>query len=116
MGVGRWTPLTHARRGLHTEAYVLAVAGEIDLVTEPQVRSALDAALRTEPAILIVDLTAVEFLGSTGLTALVAAHHGATTTQLRVVTNPAARRIMQITGLDTVLPLFATLDLALDAN
>lgn len=100
----------------HGHAYVLAVTGEIDLNTAPQLRGALDAALRTEPAILIIDLTDVGFLGSTGLTALVIAHQDAATTQLRVVANPTAHRLMQITGLDTVLPLFPTLDHALDGH
>ncbi|WP_243769841.1 STAS domain-containing protein [Amycolatopsis acidicola] len=86
----------------HGEAAVLAVSGDIDMVTAPEFEKALMAALRDRPERLVVDLSGVDFLGSAGLTALVAAHQEAgERTSLRVVAESnATARPLQLTGLD----------------
>jgi anti-anti-sigma factor len=53
---------------------VVEVQGEVDISTEPELRSHLAAVIATEPARLVVDLTGVEFLDSTGLGLLVWAY------------------------------------------
>ena len=53
---------------------VLAVSGEIDLATIPAFEGAIADALTQRPTALIVDLSAVDFLASAGLQALVATH------------------------------------------
>jgi anti-sigma B factor antagonist len=61
---------------------VLNVSGEIDLTSGPRLRAALDEILddpgATAPTGIVVDLTAVSFLGSAGLAVLVDAHEHAT--------------------------------------
>jgi anti-sigma B factor antagonist len=96
-------------------AAVLAVSGDIDMVTAPEFQRALIVALRDRPELLVVDLSAVDFLGSAGLTALVAAHQEAGPhTALRVVaTNSTTARPLQLTGLDQEIPVCATRDQAL---
>ena len=49
------------------QAAVLAVSGDIDMVTAPEFEKALLTALRDRPATLVVDLGGVDFLGSAGL-------------------------------------------------
>ena len=46
---------------------VLAVGGEIDMVTAPQFEKAIDDVLADDPATLVIDLTEVTFLASVGL-------------------------------------------------
>jgi anti-anti-sigma factor len=61
---------------------VLTVDGEIDLTSGPLLRAALDEIMDdsggTALAEVVVDLTAVTFLGSVGLAVLVDAHEHAT--------------------------------------
>ena len=46
---------------------VISVAGEIDSVTAPKLSASLHRELERRPAVLILDLTAVSFLGVAGL-------------------------------------------------
>lgn len=98
-------------------AVVLAVAGEVDLLTAPRFEDAVTRALNERPETLVVDLSKVEFLASAGLSVLVAAHHAAGEhTQLRVVTEGSATvRPMQLTGLDQQIPVYRSLEDALAA-
>jgi anti-sigma B factor antagonist len=95
------------------EGLILEVDGEIDGLTAPRLRDAVSKAFdRLDGKPLIIDLTAVRFLGSAGLRALFdiageAVHqHGRQ--PLRVVvdhTRPVIRPI-EIVGLDNVLALY----------
>ncbi|HKX76775.1 MAG TPA: STAS domain-containing protein [Acidimicrobiia bacterium] len=53
---------------------VVKVDGEIDLATVEQLESAVDQALRSGATQLVIDLTGVTFLDSTGLRALLQTH------------------------------------------
>ena len=52
-------------------ARTLALAGELDLVSSPALRHALDDAAGSDAELIIVDLRGLEFMDSTGLHALV---------------------------------------------
>ncbi|HEX6286073.1 MAG TPA: STAS domain-containing protein [Acidimicrobiia bacterium] len=52
----------------------IAVAGEIDLATVPELESAIDSAFSTDSLSLVVDLRESSFMDSTGLKALVMAN------------------------------------------
>lgn len=102
--------------GVHCE-----LDGEVDLDTTPALYDAVTAGIdhtRGEPCIL--DLTAVTFLGSTGLTALVGAtrHSEARREPLRIVVdhNRPVIRPIEITGLDDVLSLYHSVDEAVKAG
>ncbi|MFR9750063.1 STAS domain-containing protein [Nocardia sp. 004] len=101
----------------HDEATVLTVAGEIDLATAPALENAIDSVLSGKPKALIIDLTAVSFLASAGMAALVAAHQraGATTAIAIVAEGPATSRQLKMTSLDQVFALYSALDAALAA-
>jgi anti-sigma B factor antagonist len=100
---------------------VVAVAGEIDLDTAPVLHAAVTAAIRqTAGAPCILDLTAVTFLGSAGLTALLDATRvsEARREPLRIVvdSNRPVIRPIAITGLDDVLTLYHRVEEALAAE
>jgi anti-anti-sigma factor len=94
---------------------VLALSGELDMITAPRLDVAIAIADRKEPKAMIIDLTRVSFLASAGMNALVAAHHGNTRTrQFGVVADGVSvRRPLILTGLDIFIMLFPTLDDAL---
>lgn len=92
---------------------VLAVSGEVDLGTAPRLREHLVALVTDGHLRVVVDLTAVEFLDSTGLGALVAgfkrlrAHEG----EMRLVCAPGRiRKVFELTRLDRVLPMFESVE------
>jgi len=96
---------------------VLKVDGDIDLATVPALEAAIEEALIPRPTGLVIDLSAVGFLASAGLQALVATHNSVTESALfAVVANSAATsRPIQLTGLDQIFALYPTLDEALAA-
>jgi anti-anti-sigma factor len=87
---------------------VVRMTGEIDGSTGDLVGEPLFSCLDTASNPVVVDLTNVEFIGSTGLNILVRARETALrrAIALRVVasTHPVLRA-MEISGLDTYLPM-----------
>lgn len=88
--------------------WLVEVSGEVDLHTAPQLRAALSAAVEqaTAPAAVVVDLTHVSFIDSTGLGELVAAHKAcqAQGSAVHLVAgHDRVRRLLTLTGLDSVL-------------
>jgi anti-sigma B factor antagonist len=85
------------------QATTLAVTGEVDLSTAGELAEAGVAALAAGAAVVIVDLSGVTFLDSTGLAALVTinnqARNGGATL---IIARPRARvrHLFRITGLD----------------
>lgn len=99
------------------QAVVLTVSGEVDMLSAPRLAEAIHTSLATSPAALIVDLSKVDFLASAGMTVLLAAQdEAAPSTRFAVVAHGAATsRPIQLTKLDSVLPLYSTLDNALES-
>ena len=92
-------------------AYVIAVAGEADLYTAPELKRELEAAIDAGGKDVVVDLTATTFIDSTALSVLVEA-----TKRLRpeggrvalVCIDPNIVKIFRITALDRLFPVFAS--------
>ncbi|HET6507297.1 MAG TPA: STAS domain-containing protein [Baekduia sp.] len=88
------------------ERSVVTARGELDLATAPELESALLPPLR-EGASVALDLRALEFMDSTGVRVIVAAHlaaqeHGGALAVAVVDGGPVAR-VLEISGLDAVL-------------
>jgi len=96
-------------------AVVLTVSGEVDMLSAPQLAEAIQSALASKPAALIVDLSKVGFLASAGMTVLVSAQADTVPpTRFVVVAQGAATsRPIKLMGIDSVLPLYSTLESAL---
>jgi len=90
-------------QGDHT---IVTLAGEIDLYTAPRLQSELVAAMRSaDPALVVVDMSGVEFCDSTGMNVLLAAHRQACERGGDLVlAGPRApvRKILEVTGLASV--------------
>jgi anti-sigma B factor antagonist len=86
-----------------TDGTVLVVPdGEIDCVTAPVLRLALVSALRPPCIRIVVDLAAVTFLNSAGLTVLAEAHHLARADGIDLTVRGGSRTVVRplhITGL-----------------
>ena len=97
---------------------VVAVSGEIDVYTAPQLREQLDREIEAGTHHLVVDLSSVTFMDSTGLGVLVGRlkqirlNDGS----MRLVCNQdRVLKVFVITGLDKVFAIYATVDEALAA-
>jgi anti-sigma B factor antagonist len=98
------------------EVPVVAVSGEVDVYSAPALRDGLTELLEAGTSV-VVDLTDVGFLDSTGLGALVAARttaaeHGASLPL--VCTHQRILKLFTITGLDGVFRIHASVPEALD--
>lgn len=103
---------THDESG-HT---VLAVSGEVDVYTAPNLRDRVTALLDAGKHQLVVDLGAVEFIDSTGLGVLVGALNRARELggSLELVcSQERVLKLLRITGLDTVFNLHDSVAAAL---
>jgi anti-sigma B factor antagonist len=90
---------------------VVSAVGEVDVFSAPGLDSELDALIAAGAARLVVDLSEVAFLDSTGLGVLVKAlkHAREADGWLHlVVTSDRIRKIFEITGLDASIPIFDT--------
>jgi anti-sigma B factor antagonist len=84
---------------------VVSVYGEVDLYTAPRLQTELAALVRDGVSRLVVDLSGVEFCDSTGMNVLLSAmkrlRENGGSLEL-AAPRSAVRRILQVTGLDTV--------------
>lgn len=96
---------------------MLTVGGVVDLATAPTLQQTVDGLVDSAPPILIMDLSAVEFLASVGLQILVTTHEKVCLAgQFAVVAAGApVSRPIQLTHLDELVPLYSTLDEAIAA-
>lgn len=97
---------------------VLRMAGEIDASTDDVVSGPLFACLDTAPQSVIIDMTNVEFIGSTGLNMLVRAYQTARSRAVRLLIvegTHAVARAVEVSGLDAYLPLSRSLSDALSS-
>ncbi|MGH9030976.1 MAG: STAS domain-containing protein [Acidimicrobiia bacterium] len=81
----------------------VVVTGEIDMATAPMLAQDLQAAIRDHPARVLVDLREVEFLDSSGINALVRAHHLADGFGVELILdspNETCQRVLEVAGLD----------------
>jgi anti-anti-sigma factor len=102
---------------------VIAVRGELDLSTASDLERPLEEAISSGDASVLIDLSACEFIDSTGIALIVRAwqrlDHGAEGNgRGRVVIcsgNEQVRRVLEITGLELSIPIHSTRDEALAA-
>lgn len=94
---------------------VFSLRGSLDIATSPSLRAALMEAADNGHHQIIVDLSHLEFLDSTGLGALIGAHKraGDSAGAVRLVAQEGQiLRLLRITGLLGVFAVYPTLDAA----
>jgi anti-sigma B factor antagonist len=102
-------------RRTHGTWAVVDVGGELDLYTAPSFReSVLEAAGDTDPPKVIVDFRGLGFIDSSGLGAIVAClkhlRERGGDLALAAPEGSGLRRLLDLTGLDRVLTLYASTD------
>jgi anti-sigma B factor antagonist len=102
---------------------VIAVRGELDLHTAPQLEESVDGVLEAGDGPLAIDLSACEFIDSTGIALIVRACRqlngscdgGADGRFALSGLSDQVQRLFDITGLESLIPLHATVDEAVAA-
>jgi anti-sigma B factor antagonist len=98
---------------------ILLVRGEVDVHSAPVLQSRLAEILDSGQQSVVVDLSGLSFIDSTGLGALVQTRNHAQQAGavLRLVCNSERMlKLFRITGLDTVFEIYATVPEALAAG
>ena len=96
---------------------VVAVRGEIHVSTAPEFSRRLGEALERGKSHVVLDLTGVTFIDSTGLSVLLGALRDVTRRGGRLVlalANPTVLRLFEITRLDDTFEILATREEALE--
>jgi anti-sigma B factor antagonist len=101
----------------NSEQVVVRPIGRIDVETAPALRENLKQIAETTPTLVVVDLKGVEFIDSSGLSALVsglkALRQGGGSICLSRP-HPQALTALRLTLLDRVFPIFPSVDEALE--
>lgn len=86
------------------DSAALIIEGELDIAAEAAVLAEMARALEGPAARLVVDVTAVGFIDSSGLRALLGcrdlAQRQGRAFSLRVGANPVVRRLLELAGVD----------------
>lgn len=94
------------------EVVVIAVRGELDLFTAPELREALRVHTEGDPpAHVVADLSGCTFVDASGCQVLLRAARRLASLQRRLAivnTNPGTARILSVMGLDELFPVVST--------
>ncbi|HET9392936.1 MAG TPA: STAS domain-containing protein [Candidatus Rubrimentiphilum sp.] len=98
-------------------AIVFSLRGSLDFETSPSLRAAMLEAADQGKHDILVDLSQLEFLDSSGLGALIGAHKRALENAGRVrviISTGTIARLLTITGLMDVLAVYPSIEAALE--
>ncbi len=95
---------------------IVAVRGELDLSTAPDLHAPLDSALEDPQASVLIDLSECEFIDSTGIALIVRAWQrldgtgdpGSNPRLVICTDRDQVRRVLDVSGLDQSIPVHAT--------
>ena len=91
-----------------SDRYVITVSGEVDLASSPDLDTAIIAAIDSGSSSLVIDLTDVSFMDSSGLGVIVRGLKRCREADKDldlVITNERVLKVFGITGLDQVIPI-----------
>lgn len=111
-------PFEAEREELDGGIHVLAVRGELDMNTAPELERKLDEALTDSGASIMLDLSQCEFIDSTGIALIVRAWqrldgNGNGGRLALCCVNSQVRRLLDITGVDGSISIHEQRDAAL---
>ncbi len=102
-----------------TGVNIITCSGNLDLETVDQFKIMVLSLLVVGAAPLVIDLSEVGFVDSTGLGGLIAALNGARAAEIGldlVVNTERVSRLLALTGVDVLLPIYESRQLALASN
>jgi anti-sigma B factor antagonist len=96
------------------DAYVVHVAGEVDMSHEEQLRTELHRAVEADAKGIVVDLTECEFIDSSGIRALLLSREEAkqdgSETLAVAASSDQILRVLGVMGIDQVIPIKPTVE------
>ena len=95
---------------------IVAARGELDMATAPRLRDLTIARLTAGDQAIVLDLSEVEFLDSTGLGTLVAILKRTRSLEARmalVITQPRVMKVFELTALTSAFAIYDSIDAAL---
>jgi anti-sigma B factor antagonist len=100
------------------EAWVVQPRGEIDLYTSPTFRTELLSVIESGANSIVVDFSETTFIDSTGLGVLLGARKRLPSGVLLSIVScdKAIVRMLEVTCLDRIFPIFTTAELARNAT
>jgi anti-sigma B factor antagonist len=111
-----WSNQLLCKRQDHEGAVCLILIGELDLASVSTLQAQLKAVAQTDDQV-IVDMNGLRYIDSTGAKALLEAHRLLARTGRQIVladVQTMARRIIDVMGLDKAIPIFPTVEAALE--
>jgi anti-sigma B factor antagonist len=110
------TSLNVSHRDLEEGVSTLAVEGEVDLASAPALKSAMSARLGAGNTALVLELSGVTHMDSTGLSVLVGIHRRLPAGGRIAIAGAQAnvRALFELTGLDRTFKLCGSVEEALD--
>jgi anti-sigma B factor antagonist len=96
-----------------SDRYVITVSGEVDLASSPDLDTAIIAAIESGSSSLVIDLTDVSFMDSSGLGVIVRGLKRCREADKDldlVITNERVLKVFGITGLDQVIPIHDSIE------
>jgi anti-sigma B factor antagonist len=102
-----------------TMPVVVVLPAEIDVTNSELVHDKLVAALTPGVGVVVADMTSTSFCDSSGVHAVIFAHETAAARgiQMRIAVSPggSVRRVLQLIGVASVVPVYPSLAEAMDA-
>lgn len=89
------------------DVHTVSLSGELDLATADAVQQELERVEATDAEAIVIDLSGLTFMDSTGVRLIVSAHQRsrADTNRLTLLRGSApVQRVMQLSGVDALLP------------
>jgi anti-anti-sigma factor len=103
-----------------TMPVVVVLPAEIDVTNSELVHDQLVAALTPGVSVVVADMTSTSFCDSSGVHAVIFAHEAAAArgVQMRIAVLPegSVRRVLQLIGVASVVPVYPSLAEAMDAQ
>lgn len=109
----------HVRSERSSDAAVIAVTGELDLASAPELEAELDSIDAAATKLVVLDLRKLQFMDSTGLSTIVGAHQRLSEQgcELTLVKGPPqVQRLLDLTGVADRVRLGAAPDELLDGR
>jgi anti-sigma B factor antagonist len=98
---------------------VVVLPAEIDVTNSELVHDKLVSALTPGVGVVVADMTSTSFCDSSGVHAVIFAHEAAAArgVQMRIAVSPegSVRRVLQLIGVASVVPVYPSLAEAMDA-
>lgn len=98
-------------------ATILSVQGEVDLANAASLRTELTSAIQTGTRLIVVDLTDLRYIDSSGINVLLDTHRAFAkdgSAIVLVVGSSMIQRTFKIVGLEQLMPMYPTVETAVE--